>query len=65
MNPHNSKAKCPKCGDRKIRTWYCAGGCFEWNCSQKIESEHLHKRCETCHYEWPEKCVENKKLEEK
>jgi len=59
MKPFDEKATCPKCGCAEIRTHYCAG--YDWmkwgSCTLDRNGQHLHRTCQRCHFEWPEKCL--------
>lgn len=62
MEPYNPFKLCPKCGNSQVTTFYCKG--VESNSTSDIcykrgiRSEHLHRRCGRCHFEWLERCVD-------
>jgi len=63
MKEFNFKEKCSKCGGEEILTFYCKGSRWGWECSFTKVSEHLHRKCERCKYEWAEKCVRGETYE--
>ena len=55
MKKYDPKSKCPKCGEKKVNTWYCKGNSFAYGTICHVEEkEHLHRNCQRCHYEWLE-----------
>ena len=59
MKEFDPQAKCEKCGDERVNTFYCPGGpdrvwgrLCTWN-----EGEHLHRTCQRCLYQWKEACI--------
>lgn len=59
MNPYNPQAPCPKCGYPAVSTRYHAKPELLQICKKSggVESEHLHRTCERCGYEWLEACL--------
>ncbi len=57
MIDFNPEGKCPKCEHKELKTFYCVGSQFSWRCGLETEGEHLHRKCQRCHYEWLEKCT--------
>lgn len=60
FKPYDAEGTCPKCGCADVITWYCEniGSYYLKSCYHKFRSEHLHRACQRCHYEWHEACVE-------
>ena len=52
LPPYDSRARCPKCGDRRVSTRY-DNGCTPLALAH---AEHLARRCGRCGYEWPQAC---------
>lgn len=46
------KAKCRKCGHRKIATRHCAGFA---GCDTGVLYSHLHRICTRCNFQWVER----------
>jgi len=61
MKDFSPKEKCPKCREKILKTFYCKGSRQMWSCRLEKEGEHLHRICERCKYEWPEKCLKGGK----
>lgn len=62
MKKYDPKSKCPKCGDKKVNTYYCRGDKYTYGtiCGGE-DTEHLHRNCQKCHYEWLEAVLERKR----
>lgn len=60
MKPFCLEGKCQKCGGEAIGVRYCTGSEWYRCCSLNLSTEHLHRSCSRCHYEWAERCQEAK-----
>ena len=53
MEPFNVKNRCPKCGGTAKAEYHCDK---DPRCDGDLnESEHLHRTCGQCGYDWLEK----------
>jgi hypothetical protein len=67
LPPLDLTAKCPKCGHDDVTVrWHDAGyigrtkACEFYTATRKFGDDlnHMHRRCERCHYEWIEACAD-------
>lgn len=66
LNKFTESARCPKCGCEDISTIYCMDptpGELCWYMDElENDTEHFHRTCTRCKYEWLELCLdENQK----
>lgn len=65
--PYDPKLSCPKCLNQNrsdptgrvfpaLRLTYCAGASRDYTTCELLE-EHLHQRCERCHYQFITTCA--------
>lgn len=58
MEKYNPNAECIKCGGNLIDVYYCNSHTpNRYAKCYKIETDHLHRRCGKCTYEWIEECL--------
>lgn len=65
IEPFNAQSKCPKCSGEEVKTHYCKGVYFSWECRSGKGGEHLHRVCNRCHYEWLQAVIPVEPIEEK
>lgn len=56
LSPLKPEGHCPKCGHKRVLMIYCKGT-DPYNatrCYFRFGRDHLHRRCNRCHYEWHE-----------
>ena len=63
MNIYNSNNKCPKCGGKEIKDSHHSNitKCRSYIYHSSFDGEHIHRKCERCHYEWPERPLDVEK----
>lgn len=75
LKPFDAEATCAKCGHDDLGTSYQRNGhCTHYpnrcpfadslhdpKCCDTKASEHIHRHCRRCHFEWPEAVLKKEK----
>lgn len=54
LKPFDEGALCPKCGGRDVSFKYCMSAHSIDEYEADVRTEHLHRQCARCGYEWLE-----------
>jgi ribosomal protein S27AE len=52
LEAFDENSTCPKCGGRDVSMSYCTDTHAAGEYSSEVTTEHMHRRCNRCGYEW-------------